>query len=110
MITGFMMAYLYEIKLIMQDPNHNFNGSGGLLWIFLQCTVARILSCACAFCFFMTIRQLILRHENGERRIFLVLPFYYGISAGLISIFIMDQVLVCRQPESAYFIIDTEAF
>ncbi|KAI3456118.1 hypothetical protein Pfo_012781 [Paulownia fortunei] len=80
------------VPLWNKDSNHNFN-DGGLLWIFLECTVAPMISCACAFCFFMTIRKFILRHENGEKRIFIFLPFYYGISAGLLSLFIMDQVI-----------------
>ncbi|KAL3851413.1 hypothetical protein ACJIZ3_013295 [Penstemon smallii] len=75
-----------------KNGNHNFSG-GGLLWIFLEWTIGPMISCACAFCFFVALRKLVLRNENGEKRVFIFLPTYYGIAAGLLCLFIMYQVI-----------------
>ncbi|KAG8370292.1 hypothetical protein BUALT_Bualt14G0101800 [Buddleja alternifolia] len=56
-------------------------------------TVAPLISCACTFCLFKAFRNFILRHENGEKRIFVFLPVYYGISAGLLCLFSIDEVI-----------------
>ena len=76
----------------MQNDNHNFNG-GGLLWIILEWTVAPLLACICAYLLFKLLKAFILRHENPTKRILVFLPIDYGISAGLLCLFLMSQVL-----------------
>ncbi|KAG8385401.1 hypothetical protein BUALT_Bualt03G0039200 [Buddleja alternifolia] len=80
------------LTLWEKSANDNFDGFD-LLRFFLEWTVAPLISCACTFCFFKAFRNFILRHENGEKRIFIFLPVYYGISAGLLCLFIMDEVI-----------------
>ncbi|XP_071937486.1 uncharacterized protein [Coffea arabica] len=75
-----------------QNGYHKFNG-GGLLWIFLEWTVAPIVACAAAFLFFKILKVALLSHENSEKRILIFLPIYYGMAAGLLCFFIMYQIL-----------------
>ncbi|TXG47658.1 hypothetical protein EZV62_026952 [Acer yangbiense] len=74
------------------NDNHNFNG-GGLLWIILEWTVAPLLACICAYLLFKLLKAFILRHENPTKRILVFLPIDYGISAGLLCLFLMSQVI-----------------
>lgn len=75
----------------MQNQNHNFNG-GGLVWIVLEWTVAPLIAFLCAFLLFAVMKVSLLRHENSEKRILVFLPIDYGISAGLLCLFLMYQV------------------
>ncbi|KAI9198644.1 hypothetical protein LWI28_019600 [Acer negundo] len=75
-----------------KNDNHNFNG-GGLLWIILEWTVAPLLACICAYILFNLLKAFILRHENPTKRILVFLPIDYGISAGLLCLFLMSQVI-----------------
>ncbi|KAK2642526.1 hypothetical protein Ddye_024289 [Dipteronia dyeriana] len=75
-----------------KNDNHNFNG-GGLLWILLEWTVAPLLACICAYLLFNLLKAFILRHENPTKRILVFLPIDYGISAGLLCLFLMSQVI-----------------
>ncbi|KAJ0080738.1 hypothetical protein Patl1_10445 [Pistacia atlantica] len=80
------------IPLWNKNENHNFNG-GGLLWIFLEWTVAPLLACICAGFLFALLKASLLRHENASKRILIFLPIDYGISAGLLCLFLMYQVI-----------------
>ncbi|KAL5839286.1 hypothetical protein ACOSQ3_011992 [Xanthoceras sorbifolium] len=75
-----------------KNDNHNFNG-GGLLWIVLEWTVAPLIACICAFLLFNLLKAFILRHENPTKRILVFLPIDYGISAGLLCLFLVSQVI-----------------
>ncbi|KAL7243457.1 hypothetical protein ACSBR1_015783 [Camellia fascicularis] len=81
------------IPLWNKNENHNFNG-GGLLWIFLEWTVAPSIACALAFCLFAILKACLLRHENAKKRILIFLPIYYGIAAGLLCLFVVYEVVV----------------
>ncbi|KAF5943932.1 hypothetical protein HYC85_018009 [Camellia sinensis] len=80
------------IPLWNKNENHNFNG-GGLLWIFLEWTVAPSIACALAFCLFAILKACLLRHENAKKRILIFLPIYYGIAAGLLCLFVVYEVV-----------------
>ncbi|KAK2975172.1 hypothetical protein RJ640_017385 [Escallonia rubra] len=80
------------IPLWNKNENHNFTG-GGIVWIFLEWTIAPVIACICAFCFFTILRTSLLRHENAEKRILIFLPVYYGLAAGLLCLFLMHQVI-----------------
>ncbi|KAL3520082.1 hypothetical protein ACH5RR_018231 [Cinchona calisaya] len=80
------------IPLWNKNGYHNFNG-GGILWIFLEWTIAAVVACAAAFLFFKILKVALLGHENAEKRILIFLPIYYGIAAGLLCFFIMCQVI-----------------
>jgi phosphate/sulfate permease len=75
----------------MQSENHNFNG-GGLLWISLEWTVAPLIACLCSYIFFKLLRAFLLRSEDAEKRILIFLPIDYGISTGLLCLFVIFQV------------------
>lgn len=75
----------------MQSENHNFNG-GGLLWISLVWTVAPLIACLCSYIFFKLLRAFLLRSEDAEKRIRIFLPIDYGISTGLLCLFVIFQV------------------
>lgn len=75
----------------MQNQNHNFIG-GGLVWLVLEWTVAPLIAFLCAFLLFALMKISLLRHENSERRILVFLPIDYGISAGLLCLFLLFQV------------------
>ncbi|KAM1455611.1 hypothetical protein TB2_004682 [Malus domestica] len=80
------------IPLWNKNANHNFNG-GGILWIFLEWTVAPLIAFACAFILFSVMKASLLRRENAEKWVLVFLPFAYGISAGLLCLFFMFQVI-----------------
>ncbi|XP_062017147.1 phosphate-repressible phosphate permease pho-4-like isoform X1 [Rosa rugosa] len=80
------------IPLWNKNQNHNFIG-GGLVWIVLEWTVAPLIAFLCAFLLFALMKVSLLRHENAEKRILVFLPIDYGISAGLLCLFLMYQVL-----------------
>lgn len=86
----------------MQNANHNFNG-GGLLWIFLEWTVAPFIACVFAYCLFTVLKASVLCHEKAEKRILIFLPISYGISAGLLCLFVMYQVFL--RPLHCLFVI-----
>ena len=50
----------------MQNANHNFNG-GGLLWIFLEWTVAPFIAFACVLFLFSVMKASPLHRENAEK-------------------------------------------
>ncbi|KAK3035067.1 hypothetical protein RJ639_034857 [Escallonia herrerae] len=87
---GFKFVPLWN--KIRNNENHNFNG-GGIVWIFLEWTIAPVIACICSFCFFTILRTSLLRHENAEKRILIFLPVYYGLAAGLLCLFLMHQVI-----------------
>ncbi|KAL5732182.1 hypothetical protein ACHQM5_004830 [Ranunculus cassubicifolius] len=72
--------------------NHSFNG-GGLLWIFLEWTMAPVIACLGSFCFFKLLKAVVLRRENAEKRALCFVPICYGASAGLLCLFFMYQVV-----------------
>ncbi|XVF40281.1 hypothetical protein PTKIN_Ptkin01aG0099600 [Pterospermum kingtungense] len=80
------------LPLWNKDGNHNFDG-GGLLWMALEWTFAPSIACLCACFLFAVLKSSVLRHENAKKRILVFLPIDYGISAGLLSFFIMSQVI-----------------
>ncbi|XP_050367360.1 uncharacterized protein LOC126785763 [Argentina anserina] len=80
------------IPLWNKNKNHNFIG-GGLVWIVLEWTVAPLIAFLCAFLLFALMKVFLLRHENSEKRILIFLPIDYGLSAGLLCLFLMLQVL-----------------
>ncbi|KAB2060706.1 hypothetical protein ES319_A10G036900v1 [Gossypium barbadense] len=75
-----------------KNENHDFN-SGGLLWIFLEWTLAPSIACLCAWFLFVVLKSSILRRENAKKRILVFLPIDYGISAGLLCFVIVSQVI-----------------
>ncbi|XP_040935516.1 phosphate-repressible phosphate permease pho-4 isoform X1 [Gossypium hirsutum] len=75
-----------------KNENHDFN-SGGLLWIFLEWTLAPSIACLCAWFLFVILKSSILRRENAKKRILVFLPIDYGISAGLLCFVIVSQVI-----------------
>ncbi|KAK9267268.1 hypothetical protein L1049_009690 [Liquidambar formosana] len=75
-----------------KNGKHNFNG-GGLLWISLEWTVAPLIACICAYCLFTILKASLLCRENAEKRILIFLPISYGISAGLLCLFLIYQAL-----------------
>ncbi|KAL9455875.1 hypothetical protein AB3S75_005161 [Citrus x aurantiifolia] len=79
------------IPLWNKNDNHNFNG-GGLLWIFLEWTVAPLFACICACFLFILLKVLILRHKNARERILIFFSLDYGLSAGLLCLFLVHQV------------------
>ncbi|KAH7545013.1 hypothetical protein FEM48_Zijuj01G0048400 [Ziziphus jujuba var. spinosa] len=80
------------IPLWNKNNNHNFS-VGGLLWIFLEWIVAPLLACFCAFLMFSALKAFLLRHENAKKRILVFLPIDYGVSAGLLCLFVMYQII-----------------
>ncbi|PSS29040.1 Phosphate permease [Actinidia chinensis var. chinensis] len=80
------------IPLWNKNENHNFNG-GGLLWIFLEWTVAPLIACALSFCLFSVLKTCLLPQENAEKRVHIFIPIYYGIAAGLLCLFVVYEVL-----------------
>ncbi|XP_010999787.1 PREDICTED: sodium-dependent phosphate transporter 1-like [Populus euphratica] len=79
------------IPLWNKSENHNFNG-GGLLWISLEWTVAPLIACLCSYIFFKLLRAFLLRSEDAEKRILIFLPIDYGISTGLLCLFVIFQI------------------
>ncbi|PQQ21809.1 sodium-dependent phosphate transporter 1 [Prunus yedoensis var. nudiflora] len=75
-----------------KNENHNFKG-GGLVWIFVEWTVAPFIALVCAFFLFTVMKASLLRGENTEKRILFFIPIGYGISAGLLCLFFMFQVI-----------------
>lgn len=75
----------------MQDKNLIFNGVG-IIRIILEWAVAPPIAGVMAFCFFTFLKITVLRGENAEKRILIFLPFFYGILAGLLCLFLMYQV------------------
>lgn len=75
----------------MQDENKNLNGVG-LIRIILEWAVAPPIAGVMAFCFFAFLKIAVLRKENAEKRMLIFLPICYGILAGLLCLFLMDQV------------------
>ncbi|XP_012454190.2 phosphate-repressible phosphate permease pho-4 isoform X1 [Gossypium raimondii] len=80
------------LPLWNKNENHDFN-SGGLLWIFLEWTLAPSIACLCAWFLFVVLKSSILRRENAKKRILVFLPIDYGISAGLLCFVIVSQVI-----------------
>ncbi|XP_059669574.1 uncharacterized protein LOC132314767 [Cornus florida] len=80
------------IPLWNKNENHNFNG-GGILWIFLEWTVAPLIACLLAYCLFAILKASMLRRENARKRILIFLPIFYGITAGMLCFFVMYQVI-----------------
>ncbi|KAG8482247.1 hypothetical protein CXB51_026947 [Gossypium anomalum] len=80
------------LPLWNKNENHDFN-SGGLLWIFLEWTLAPSIACLCAWFLFVALKSSILRRENAKKRILVFLPIDYGISAGLLCFVIVSQVI-----------------
>ncbi|KAJ8633427.1 hypothetical protein MRB53_026763 [Persea americana] len=76
----------------MQDENKNLNGVG-LIRIILEWAVAPPIAGVMAFCFFAFLKIAVLRKENAEKRMLIFLPICYGILAGLLCLFLMDQVI-----------------
>lgn len=60
--------------------------------MFLEWTVAPLIAFACALFLFSVIKASLLRRENAEKWVLVFLPFAYGISAGLLCLFLMFQV------------------
>ncbi|MBA0871046.1 hypothetical protein Goshw_020617 [Gossypium schwendimanii] len=80
------------LPLWNKNENHDFN-SGGLLWIFLEWTLAPSIACLCAWFLFVVLKSSVLRRENAKKRILVFLPIDYGISAGLLCFVIVSQVI-----------------
>ncbi|KAA3482062.1 sodium-dependent phosphate transporter 1-like isoform X1 [Gossypium australe] len=80
------------LPLWNKNENHDFN-SGGLLWIFLAWTLAPSIACLCAWFLFVVLKSSILRRKNAKKRILVFLPIDYGISAELLCIIIISQVI-----------------
>ncbi|MBA0569654.1 hypothetical protein Golob_003371, partial [Gossypium lobatum] len=79
------------LPLWNKNENHDFN-SGGLLWIFLEWTLAPSIACLCAWFLFVVLKSSILRRENAKKRILVFLTIDYGISAGLLCFVIVSLV------------------
>ncbi|KAH1048458.1 hypothetical protein J1N35_039242 [Gossypium stocksii] len=79
------------LPLWNKNENHDFNS--GLLWIFLEWTLAPSIACLCAWFLFVVLKSSILRRENAKKRILVFLPIDYGISAGLLCFVIVSQVI-----------------
>ncbi|EEF40112.1 phosphate transporter, putative [Ricinus communis] len=75
-----------------KNGRHSFNG-GGLVWVLLEWTVAPLVACLCSYLFFTLLKAFLLRQENAEKRIFIFLLIDYGISAGLLCLFVMFQII-----------------
>ncbi|KAK5792251.1 hypothetical protein PVK06_033365 [Gossypium arboreum] len=80
------------LPLWNKNENHDFN-SGGLLWIFLEWTLAPSIACLCAWFLFVVLKSSILHRKNTKKRILVFLPIDYGISAGLLCFVILSQVI-----------------
>ncbi|KAF3451242.1 hypothetical protein FNV43_RR07337 [Rhamnella rubrinervis] len=80
------------VPLWNKNKNYNFNG-GGLLWIFLEWTIAPLLACFCAFLPFSALKVSLLLHENAEKRILMFIPSDCGVSARLLCLFVMYQIV-----------------
>ncbi|PON80636.1 Phosphate transporter [Parasponia andersonii] len=80
------------IPIWNKKENHNFNG-GGLVWILLEWTVAPLIACLFAFLLFRVLKTCVLRHENAEKRILVFLPIDYGVSAGLLCLFVVFRTV-----------------
>ncbi|KAJ7968765.1 Phosphate transporter [Quillaja saponaria] len=93
-----------QIPLWNKNYNHNFNG-GGLLWIFLEWTVAPLIACMCAIFLFTVMKIFLLSHENGEKRILIFLLIDYGISAGLLCLFVIYQVIPNETAVYGWFVV-----
>ena len=85
------LQFTFSMVNLMQNQNHNFIG-GGLVWIVLEWTVAPLIALLCAFLLFALMKVSLLRHDNSEKRILVFLPIDYGISAGLLCLFLILQV------------------
>ncbi|GKU92396.1 hypothetical protein SLEP1_g6129 [Rubroshorea leprosula] len=89
---GFNYSCRTSYMQLTKNENHNFN-RGGLLWIFLEWTVAPLVAFVIAYLFFVVLKTSLLRHENAEKGVLVFLPIDYGISSGLLCLFIMSEVL-----------------
>ncbi|GLU22822.1 hypothetical protein SLE2022_388680 [Rubroshorea leprosula] len=89
---GFNYSCGTSYMQLTKNKNHNFNG-GGLLWILLEWTAAPLVAFVIAYLSFVVLRTSLLRHENVEKRVLVFLPIDYGISAGLLYLFIISEVL-----------------
>ncbi|KAL4204470.1 hypothetical protein AMTRI_Chr01g109980 [Amborella trichopoda] len=61
--------------------------------VFAEWALAPFLACVAALCFFGVLKITILRSENAEKKIIVALPFVYGLSTGLLCLFVLYQVL-----------------
>ncbi|KAJ8762056.1 hypothetical protein K2173_006658 [Erythroxylum novogranatense] len=83
---GFGYVHMWSKK-----EKHHFNG--GLFWIFLEWTIAPFVACVCACLLFLLFKVLLLRHENARKRILAFLAIDFGISAGLLCLFVIFQIV-----------------
>ncbi|CAN1283522.1 Phosphate-repressible phosphate permease pho-4 [Linum perenne] len=80
------------IPIWNKDEYHRLNVVG-MLWMVIEWAVAPLAACISGFCIFALLKKFVLKHEKGDKRIFILLPIGYGVSAGLLCHFLVFEVL-----------------